>query len=114
MQEIATMSSILTHPFFQPAADRAAATSYTRYARTPVLRFSSVIGRYAITYAIGDNVHHSLLRENTNGTVDIISENGCCLHRFLDIVSIISAVWNPVPHIEPMLHSEDPQPCMAS
>ncbi len=107
------MTSILSHPFFQPLADRAIATSYVQSMRIPVLRCSSIPGRYAITYAVGTNIHHSLLRENENGTVDIISEDGSRLQRFLNILSVISTVWNPMPYIA-SVRDEDPQPCIAS
>ena len=107
------MTSIISHPFFQPMADRTTATTYVQSTRIPVLRFSSIVGRYAITYAVGSDVRHSLLRENESGTIDIISEDGSQLQRFISILSVISTVWNPAQYIA-SVRDEDPQPCIAS
>jgi hypothetical protein len=104
------MSSICSHPFFRDC-DREAATLYTLRTRLPVLRNSSLTGKYAFTFysLTHSEVVHLLIVEDPDGSIENISESGHVysrhdnIHAFLEKAGVTAtAPSQPIEH--PMTH----------
>jgi hypothetical protein len=84
--------NIPTNPFFQ-AIDRDTASAYVSHHGTPVLRPSSIAGRFALTYWVrGAGVRHSLLRQNPDLSVDCVGENGTVYGTYTNVCAILDSM----------------------
>jgi hypothetical protein len=91
------MCSIFTNPFFR-SIGRDEATLYVERTRYPVLRPSSIAGRFALTYyAHGFGVCHSLLRMNPDYTVDCVSETGHIYGSYINVCQLLDSVMGVTP-----------------
>jgi hypothetical protein len=84
---------ICSHPFFRDY-DREAATLYTLRTRLPVLRNSSLAGKYACTFYSTKRceVAHLLIEENPDGSIVNISESGHVYSRYDNIQELFEHI----------------------
>ena len=83
---------IRSHPFYNPAHHRYSAVSYVQTYRLPVLRDSSVDGFFAITYMYNGRVVHTLLRQNADASIDIMTENGAVSRHYATLYDVFDAI----------------------
>ena len=85
-------SKIPFNPFYNATHHRYSAAAYVQTYRLPVLRNSSVDGFYAITHMYGHRVLHTLLRQNGDGSVDVMSETGAVLEHYETLYAILDRI----------------------
>jgi hypothetical protein len=64
--------------------DRSQAEEHVQRTGEPVLRHSSQAPYFAITYKLGIRINHSLLRQNNDGTVDMLRHDGSLFQHYND------------------------------
>jgi len=83
---------IRSNPFYNAAHHRYSATAYVQLYAIPVLRDSSVDGYYAVTHMNRGCVIHTLLRQNADGSVDVMSESGVVQQRFVNLYVVLDTI----------------------
>ena len=83
---------IRSNPFYNAAHHRYSATVYVQLYAIPILRDSSVDGYYAVTHMNHGRVIHTLLRQNADGSVDVMSESGVVQQRFVNLYVVLDTI----------------------
>jgi hypothetical protein len=83
---------IRSNPFYNAAHHRYSATVYVQLYAIPVLRDSSVDGYYAVTHMNHGRVIHTLLRQNADGSVDVMTESGAVQQHFATLYAVLDTV----------------------
>jgi hypothetical protein len=91
--------SVLTHPFFLAGVDRGTAERMVSYNRWPILRTSSVEGRYAATYYCRKRfrIVHTLIRQNADNSVEDISPEGVVWGHYRTLDEFVSILVHGAP-----------------
>ncbi len=83
---------IRSNPFYNAAHHRYSATVYVQLYKIPVLRDSSVDGFYAVTHMNKGHVVHTLLRQNADGSVDVMTESGVVQQHFATLYIVLDII----------------------
>jgi hypothetical protein len=91
--------SILTHPFFLAGVDRGTAERMVSYNRWPILRTSSVAGRYAVTYYCRKRLRivHTLIRQNADNSLEDISPEGVVWGHYMNLEEFVHILIHGTP-----------------
>jgi hypothetical protein len=100
---------VRSHPFYNPAHHRYSAVSYVQTYRLPVLRDSSVDGFFAITYLYNGRIIHTLLRQNADASIDIMTEHGAVSRHYSTLYDVFDAIGVQVRPQAPV-----PLPCITT
>lgn len=97
-----TAKVVTRNPFFSALADRESAEIMVRNHGFPILRHSSHIGCYAITYycPVRRNIIHTLFRQNMDLTIDVLNDAGFTIEHYAtiyDLLDIVMRIIRPVP-----------------
>lgn len=83
---------IRSNPFYSAAHHRYSAAMYVQLYAIPVLRDSSVDGYYAVTHMNHGRVIHTLLRQNADGSVDVMTESGAVQQHFANLYEVLDTI----------------------
>ena len=92
-------SWIPTNPFYNTVHHRYSATTCVQLYNIPILRNSSVNGFYAITHMYRSRVVHTLLRQNRDGSVDIMTESGEVSQHFANLYEVLNTILKQMGYI---------------
>jgi hypothetical protein len=93
----AAAQNITSNPFYNAWADRGSAESYVWRCGYPILRDSSRRGLFAITFIcrVRGTMIHSLLRQNSDLSVECLNDEGEITQYFTDIYELLDGVIWP-------------------
>ncbi len=90
--------TVIRNPFFNVLADRESAEVLVSYYGNPVLRHSSRIGLYAVTYycLARRTIVHTLIRQNADLSVDVLTDAGVPIEHYASIYDLLTLIiWGP-------------------
>ena len=87
-----TAKTIIHNPFYNVLYDRSTAEAAVVKDGLPILRDSSHHGLYAVTFHCSQRkrIVHSLLRENSDNSIDVLSEAYVVYHKYSNIYELLS------------------------
>ena len=83
---------IRSNPFYSAAHHRYSAAVYVQLYAIPILRDSSVDGYYAVTHMNRGRVIHTLLRQNADGSVDVMTESGAVQQHLANLYEVLDTI----------------------
>lgn len=83
---------IRSNPFYTSSHHRYSAATYVQMYSLPVLRNSSVDGFFAITHYYNGRVVNTLLRQNRDASIDVMTESGVVQRHFANLYVILDMI----------------------